>query len=121
MKAVQCFLAFGLTLTALCASRAEEPDDSRIINHILQARNEIIRSIGATNSRPSPAFVAFWDFDGTILKGDCSEGLQADGKLVYPGLAQLAIEGGLSNLYSPDHGFTRFWTDYTNMEARIGP
>ena len=114
-------LIFGLLLAAPGAARAEEPDDSRIINHILQAREEILRSAGAANFRPSPAFLAFWDFDGTVLKGDCSEGLEVEGKRVYPGLAQLAIERGLSTLYPPDGGFDRFWSDYTNMDARIGP
>lgn len=114
-------LIYGLLLAATGAARAEEPDDTRIISHILQARDEILRSAGTTNARPSPAFLAFWDFDGTILKGDCSEGLQAEGKRVYPGLAQLAIERGLSSLYPPAGGFDRFWTDYTNMDARIGP
>jgi hypothetical protein len=121
MKAMERFLVFGVTLAALGAAYAEEPDDTRIINRILQARDQISRSFGATNSGPSPVFLVFWDFDGTILKGDCSEGLQVDGKWVYPGLAELAIERGLSSLYPPDRGFDRFWTDYTNMDARIGP
>jgi phosphoserine phosphatase len=121
MKVLERCLILGLTLAALGAVRAEEPDDTQIINHILQARDENLRSLGATNARPSPAFVVFWDFDGTILKGDCSEGLKAKGRPVYPGLAQLAIERGLSSVYPPEHGFEAFWTDYTNMDARIGP
>ena len=39
--------------------------------------------------------VVLWDFDGTILKGDCSEGLKEGDKTIYPGLAQFAIEHGL--------------------------
>ena len=113
-------LIFGLLLAALVVARAEEPDDTRILNQILQARSEILRSVAPTNSHASPVFLAFWDFDGTILKGDSSEGLQADGKQVYPGLAQLAIECGLSALYPRAGGFERFWNDYTNMDARIG-
>jgi phosphoserine phosphatase len=117
---LKTLLVFALLLAALGAARAEEPDDTRILSQILQARAEILRSAGAANSHPSPLFLAFWDFDGTILKGDSSEGLQADGKPVYPGLAQLAIERGLSALYPPAGGFDRFWNDYTNMDARIG-
>ena len=113
-------LSYALLLAATGAALAEEPDDTRIINQVLQTRDGILQSAGAANARPSPAFLAFWDFDGTILKGDCSEGLQAEGKGVYPGLAQLAIERGLSSLYPPAGGFDRFWTDYTNMDARIG-
>ena len=121
MKTLQRGLTFGLMLAALGTVRAEEPDDSRIINHIFQARDEILQRMGTTNSLPPPVFLACWDFDGTILKGDCSEGLNVDGKLIYPGLVQCAIERGLSSLYPPDGGFGTFWTDYTNMEARIGP
>ena len=40
-------------------------------------------------------FLAFWDFDGTILKGDCSEGLRQDGKPIYKGMVQLGIEAVL--------------------------
>jgi phosphoserine phosphatase len=99
---------------------AEEPDDQRIIERILGTRDAILKSGGGTNPAGSPVFLAFWDFDGTILKGDCSEGLAEGGRTVYPGLAQVAIERGLSALYPRDGGFARFWTDYTNMDARIG-
>jgi len=55
------------------------------------------------NAAPTNAiFLAFWDFDGTTMKGDCSEGLQENGKLIFPGLAQVAIEHGLSQIYPPD-------------------
>ncbi|MCX6925115.1 MAG: HAD family hydrolase [Verrucomicrobia bacterium] len=121
MRTLKRCLAFGLVLAVLGTAHAEEPDDSRIINHIFQTRDEILQRIGPTGSLPPPVFLAFWDFDGTILKGDSSEGLNADGNLIYPGLVQCAIERGLSSLYPPDGGFGKFWTDYTNMEARIGP
>jgi len=95
---------------------AEEPDDSRIVEQILKTREAILKQ--ATNAEP--VFAAFWDFDGTILKGDCSEGLVIGGKRVYPGLAQVCIENGLSQIYAGAGGFERFWTDYTNMDLRIG-
>jgi phosphoserine phosphatase len=120
MNAFKRCLTLALTLVTLGAVHAEEPDDSRIIQQILQARGDILRSLEATNSAPSPVFLAFWDFDGTILKGDCSEGLSVDRKRVYPGLAQVAIERGFSSVYPPDRGFANFWTDYTNMEQRVG-
>jgi len=110
------FTAVLLALSIFTLTRAEEPDDSRIIGQILQTRAAILKSIGDKNA----IFLAFWDFDGTTLKGDCSEGLHEDGKMIYPGLAQLAIEHGLSEIYPRDGGFERFWNDYTNMDARIG-
>ena len=100
----------------LTLARAEEPDDSRIIRRILQTRAAILQRTGDSNA----VFLAFWDFDGTTMKGDCSEGLREDGKMVYPGLAQVAIEHGLSEIYPREGGFEKFWNDYTNMDARIG-
>jgi phosphoserine phosphatase len=105
-----------LALSLFTAARAEEPDDSRIIGRILQTRAAILKSTGDTNA----VFLTFWDFDGTTMKGDCSEGLHEDGKLIFPGLAQLAIEHGLSETYRGAGGFDRFWNDYTNMDAHVG-
>jgi phosphoserine phosphatase len=115
MKYSAC-LVLALLLTMLTSARAEEPDDSWIIGQILQTRNAIINSTGDSNA----LFLAFWDFDGTTMKGDCSEGLREDGHLVYAGLAQLAIEHGLSEIYPAAGGFENFWNDYTNLDARIG-
>jgi len=115
MKYIACLVLAWLLVT-LTYARAEDPDDSRIIGQILQTRNAIINATGDSNA----LFLAFWDFDGTTMKGDCSEGLREDGHLVYAGLAQLAIEHGLSEIYPADGGFEKFWNDYTNMDARIG-
>jgi phosphoserine phosphatase len=115
----QIVAAVGLlTLAKGPLAIAEEPDDSHIIERILRTREAILRAAPGTNNA---VFLAFWDFDGTILKGDCSEGLTVGGKCVYPGLAQVAIEKGLSALYPREGGFPRFWADYTNMDTRIGP
>lgn len=105
-------------LGLLGVASAEEPDDSRILDQILQTRDAILRS--APTRAGKPVFLTFWDFDGTLLKGDCSEGLRIDEKMIYRGLAQVAIEHGLSQIYPADGGFARFWADYTNMDTRIG-
>jgi len=113
---MKCLAALSLAFSMLTLARAEEPDDSRIISRILQTRAAILQRTGDSNA----VFLAFWDFDGTTMKGDCSEGLREDGKMVYPGLAQVAIEHGLSEIYPREGGFEKFWNDYTNMDARIG-
>ncbi len=115
MKFIATF-AFVLTLSALTSARAEEPDDSRIIGQILQTRADILTATGDTNA----VFLAFWDFDGTTMRGDCSEGLKANGQVIYPGLAQVAIEHGFSKIYPAEGGFEKFWNDYTNMDAHVG-
>ena len=99
---------------------SEEPDDSAILQRILGTRAAIIEATGGTNLSGPAVFIAAWDFDGTILKGDCSEGLRDGDRTIYRGLAQVAIESGLSSVYPPEGGFARFWTDYTNMDARVG-
>jgi phosphoserine phosphatase len=102
------------------AVRGEEPDDSRILERIFQTREQILKTAAGTNGAGQAVFLVSWDFDGTILKGDCSEGLKQGKETVYPGLAQVAIERGLSEVYPPQGGFERFWTDYTNMDVRVG-
>ena len=104
----------------LSLARAEEPDDTRIIGRILQTRDTVLKTTTSTNSGVAPVFIVVWDFDGTILKGDCSEGLNIAGRTVYRGLAQVSIENGLSQVYPRDGGFQKFWTDYTNMDTRVG-
>jgi len=108
--------AGALAFFIFTLARAEEPDDSRILGQILQTRAAIVENTGDTNA----IFLAFWDFDGTTMKGDCSEGLHEHGQLIYPGLAQLAIEHGLSENYPRAGGFKNFWNDYTNMDASVG-
>jgi phosphoserine phosphatase len=120
MKALIGCTVWLLALSMAWLVRGEEPDDSRIIERVLHTREALLKSAGDTNFAATAVFLAFWDFDGTILKGDCSEGLKAGEELVYPGLAQVAIENGLSELYPRDGGFARFWNDYTNMDARLG-
>ena len=99
---------------------AEEPNESAILQRILGTRAAILEAVGGTNLAGSGVFIAAWDFDGTILKGDCSEGLRDGDRTIYRGLAQVAIEKGLSSVYPPEGGFARFWTDYTNMYTRVG-
>lgn len=109
-------LTLVLAFSVIAPVHAEEPDDSRIIGQILHTRDAIQKISSETNA----VFLAFWDFDGTIMKGDCSEGLKEGGQAVYPGLAELAIEHGFSEIYPSEGGFEKFWNDYTNMDAHVG-
>jgi len=71
--------------------------------------------------RPKARLFAFWDLDGTLLRGDCSEGLHAEGQELYPGLVRLAIEQGHSPVYSSDGiGYQRWQQDYRQLSERIG-
>jgi phosphoserine phosphatase len=123
MRLLATLLLLALGVAVCPCSRAEEPDDGRILEQIVATRDAILRNLSATNAS-SPAtgavFLAFWDFDGTILKGDCSEGLKDGERVVYAGLAQVAIEHGLSQVYPREGGFEEFWAAYENMDAHIG-
>ncbi len=68
---------------------AEEPDDSRIVEQVLRTRDAIL--LHAPDSAARTVFLAFWDFDGTILKGDCSEGLRHGEQTVYPGQVMVPL------------------------------
>jgi phosphoserine phosphatase len=103
-----CMLLLGPMQTV---SKAEE-----LLDRLLDVREAVL----ASGAPADAAFITVWDFDGTILDGDCSEGLQRDGRTVYPGLAQLSIEHGLSALYSNNGGFQAFWRDYRMLDERIG-
>jgi len=100
-------------LTSL--SSASEAHVEPIVKHIVETRDAVLKATGAKEAN----FVTFWDFDGTILDGDCSEGLIRDGKVVYKGLAQMSIEAGLSKVYGAD-GFAKFWTDYQYIDEHVG-
>jgi phosphoserine phosphatase len=93
-----------------------EPRSAQLLDRLLAVRDAVV----ASGAPRDAAFITVWDFDGTILDGDCSEGLQRDGLTLYPGLAQLSIEEGLSALYAKEGGFAAFWRDYTMLDEQIG-
>ncbi len=71
--------------------------------------------------RPEARFFAFWDLDGTLLHGDCSEGLVVRGREMYPGLVRLAVERGYSADYGEeDGGYAACRDDYAELETRFG-
>ena len=70
---------------------------------------------------PDAVPMAFWDFDGTIIKGDISEGIDSStGREVklYKGLIERTIEAGLNTVYPADGGWERYWErDYKMMKS----
>ena len=69
---------------------------------------------------PQAVPMAFWDFDGTIIRGDISEGVEIVGGRrvkLYKGLIERTIEAGLNSVYAPDGGWEQFWErDYPRLE-----
>lgn len=61
--------------------------------------------------------LAVWDFDGTIIKGDCSEGLKISEKTLYRGLIAESILAGFSKDYQGEDGVRRFFESYDGKLA----
>ena len=86
--------------------------------------DEVVKTVleNVTKLRTSdPAVVpmAFWDFDGTIIKGDVSVGL-LDGEGApgeqYKGLLEETILSGLCPVYEGPAGWRKFWQkDYPSF------
>ena len=103
------FVAFS---TAVACAASESHADA-VVARIL----ENVAKIKAAS--PDAVPMAFWDFDGTIIRGDISEGCEkVDGRLVklYKGLIERTIEAGLNTVYPAKGGWERYWgRDYPRM------
>ena len=80
---------------------------------------EILANVAKLKAaRPDAKPMAFWDFDGTIIKGDISEGLEEDGKKMFAGLMEETILAGLSPVYEGESGWRQYHdVDYPRMMA----
>jgi phosphoserine phosphatase len=91
---------------------------NEIVSSILNSKLAIERYL-ADNKNLSkdtePIFLAFWDFDGTILKGDCSEGLNETNG--FKGLMELGVLKGYSTEFKGEEGVNAFWKKYREMES----
>jgi phosphoserine phosphatase len=86
---------------------------------------ELLAQVKATQAAilsryPSARFLAFWDLDGTLLAGDCSEGFRPGGRQGYSGLVQLGIENGFSRDYRGARGHAKCVADYEWLKENIG-
>lgn len=89
-----------------------------IVDSILNSKLAIERYL-ADNKNLSkdtkPIFLSFWDFDGTILKGDCSEGLNEPNG--FKGLMELGVLNGYSAEFKGQSGVNAFWKEYRHKES----
>lgn len=72
------------------------------------------------HTTPQAQPLALWDFDGTLLEGDCTEGLRRVDGSGYPGLAEMAIRHGFSSIYRGAEGVTAFEQDYAKRLREHG-
>lgn len=118
-----CTVIFSASILCHCGPSIQsgEPHVKNVIDSILKTRDSIEKKIsGQKNAGDHPVFfISFWDFDGTILKGDCSEGYRADNRVVYKGLIEICIDRGYSSQYRPGQ-FESFWEKYMNIDKNQG-
>lgn len=97
------------------AKKKQEPHSAAVIDSILETRQQLEEQHCSNGC----IYLAFWDFDGTILKGDCSEGLREDGKLIFRGLVELTIEQGFSSRFRRNEA-ADFEAEYRRRDEELG-
>jgi phosphoserine phosphatase len=94
---------------------ADDGSVQRIASWIAESKKAILEAEAQNGLNGEDLlFLAFWNFDNTILDGDSTEGRKdLYGKVIFKGLAEVAIESGFSKKYKSS---SKFWKDYEAME-----
>ena len=107
---VRGWLAVALLTAATGVFAAENHADGII--------RQILNNVAKLKSvEPGAVPMAFWDFDGTIIKGDISEGFVENGVQRFKGLVERTIESGFSPVYPKNGGWKQYLKDYARMNA----
>lgn len=105
MRFLFSLVVVGLTLAA-----------SAVEEHVDRVVDEILSNIAKLKAvDPSVVPMAFWDFDGTIIKGDISEGVRENGVVRYQGMTCAGIMAGFSPFYKGEEGCRQFDRDYARL------
>ena len=105
-----CLCVAALALTE--AARAAESHADAVVREVLAN----VAKIRAADPKAVP--MAFWDFDGTIIRGDVSEGLVEDGVQRFAGLVERTVKAGLSPVYRGEEGWRKYFAeDYPRLCA----
>ena len=111
MAKLRLFVLVGFACLAAAVDAAPETHADEVVATIL---GNVAKLKAA---RPDAVPMAFWDFDGTIIKGDVSEGLDEDGVQKFKGLIEETILAGLSTTYKGPEGWIRYRDrDYPRMK-----
>ena len=104
------WLAISVALVAAPCAAAPETHADEVVATVLANVAKLKAAC------PDAVPMAFWDFDGTIIKGDVSEGLEEDGAQKYRGLVEETILAGLSSVYKGQEGWASYHDrDYPRM------
>ena len=85
--------------------------------HAVSFVKEILAAVETVKSAaPDAVPMAFWDFDGTIVKGDVTEGLEENGEQRFKGLVEETAFAGLCSVYKGRDGWLQYRDrDYPRM------
>ena len=84
--------------------------------HVDSVVAEVLANVAKLKAAsPDAVPMAFWDFDGTIIKGDIGDEYVQDGKVQYRGLIRDSILAGLCPVYRGEEGCVQWWADYSRM------
>ena len=104
------FIAIAICIPSVRAKEA--PFES----HVDSVVSTILQNVGKLKTvNPNAIPMAFWDFDGTILKGDVSEGFSSNGEIHYKGLVEETVSAGMSPIYRGKSAYRILAKDYKRM------
>lgn len=108
---------FGLAAAMLVAALAFSASAGE--SHVASVVSEVMANVAKVKAEcPDAVPMAFWDFDGTIIKGDVSEGLYEGGVQRYRGLVEETALAGLCTVYRGAEGWRQYRdVDYPRMNA----
>lgn len=110
---IVCWLLLPIAGFAVRAEEAE-PHAEAIVRRVLAE----VAKVRARDPLAVP--MAFWDLDGTIIRGDSGFGLVEDGRVLYRGLIEGLILDGVNAIYGGEADYRRWQRDYQYMMS-IGP
>ena len=88
-------------------------EESHVAGIIAEVRDSVakLRSVD-----PDAVPMAFWDFDGTIIKGDSGLDYEEGGKVCYRGLIPETIRAGVCPAYKGEDGVRRWKAEWSRMK-----
>ena len=108
----------------LCCAAFAATVSFGVEKHVDEVVNEVLANVAKLKAaQPNAVPMAFWDFDGTIIKGDISEGMYENepartGRQLYKGLIEETILAGFSSVYKGPEGWKQYNdVDYPRMNA----
>jgi phosphoserine phosphatase len=85
-----------------------------VVGRVLATADDLRREV------PAAVPVAFWDFDGTLLEGDCVDGYRRGDGAGYAGLMERMILAGLCPAYAGAAGVARCEREVVERKQRDG-